>query len=260
MNRLPTFKKLTFPAGEKHLILENQGEEATVSGFTDLIEIGMAQELLQRHYVGGIKLALPYVPYGRQDRATTKKDAFSLRTYCSLLNSLNFDRVTIVDPHSDVTTALINWVRVINQVDIINLFEAFRQRILQGNIYLCSPDAGSNKKTMEVAKYFDHNRFIRADKIRDVSTGQIKETIVYGDVEGYDVCIVDDICDGGATFIALAKGLKTKGAKKVILYVTHGIFSKGTEHLLSQGIDEIYTTNSFEQKDGTTVFDVYSLI
>ena len=33
-----------------------------------------------------------------------------------------------------------------------------------------------------------------------------------------------DICDGGRTFIELAKVLKDNGAKRVTLYVTHGIF------------------------------------
>jgi ribose-phosphate pyrophosphokinase len=39
--------------------------------------------------------------------------------------------------------------------------------------------------------------------------------------------MVDDICDGGRTFIELAKELRGMGAEKVHLYVTHGFFTKG---------------------------------
>jgi ribose-phosphate pyrophosphokinase len=57
--------------------------------------------------------------------------------------------------------------------------------------------------------------------------------------------IVDDICDGGATFVALARKLREAGAIEVSLFVTHGIFSKGKD---LEGIDNIYTTGSFTGK------------
>jgi len=53
--------------------------------------------------------------------------------------------------------------------------------------------------------------------------------------------IVDDICDGGATFILLAKELYAAGAKEVNLFVTHGIFSKGLIPLYEAGIKRIFT-------------------
>ena len=59
--------------------------------------------------------------------------------------------------------------------------------------------------------------------------------------------IADDICVGGATFIALAKELKKKNAGKVVLFITHGVFSKGVDELFNSGIDEIWTTNSYNE-------------
>ena len=57
--------------------------------------------------------------------------------------------------------------------------------------------------------------------------------------------IVDDLCDAGGTFIGSAQLLRDAGARSVSLYVTHGVFSKGTAALLSQGIDNIYSTTSY---------------
>ena len=54
--------------------------------------------------------------------------------------------------------------------------------------------------------------------------------------------IVDDICDGGRTFIELGKIIR-KDYDRLILCVTHGIFSKGVEPL--DVFDEIYSTNSW---------------
>jgi ribose-phosphate pyrophosphokinase len=65
------------------------------------------------------------------------------------------------------------------------------------------------------------------------------------------VLIVDDICDGGATFIRAARALRAiEPDVEVGLCVTHGIFSKGRQHLLDNGIDKIYTTNSLLKNDG----------
>ena len=187
-----------------------------------------------------------------------KGESFALKLFCDLINSLNVEKVTIFDPHSDVAPALLNNVVVLKQVDIINRFQSFINRVLAANNgVFVSPDAGANKKTSEIAKYFNHREFIRADKLRNLETGEILETIVYkDDLTGKTVFIADDICDGGRTFIELAKSLKSKGADKVILYVTHGIFSKGTETILNSGIDEIYTTNSFFIPDNTKTSNV----
>ena len=82
------------------------------------------------------------------------------------------------------------------------------------------------------------------------ATGNItKTTVLHDDFGGKDCVIVDDICDGGRTFIELAKVLKERGAGKIGLFVTHGIFSQGVGVLFDNGIDFIYTTDSFDQSD-----------
>ena len=80
----------------------------------------------------------------------------------------------------------------------------------------CSPDAGANKKTAELAGFYGHDYFIRADKLRDLATGKIKECVVVNpreEVEGRDVMCCDDIGDKCGTFIGLAKALKAKVAE-----------------------------------------------
>ena len=92
---------------------------------------------------------------------------------------------------------------------------------------------------------------IRGSKVRDVTNGRILKTDVGGDVKGKICVICDDILDGGATFIELANLLREKGAIKVYLIVSHGIFSKGVTTLHTDSnsktpvLDGIYTTDSF---------------
>lgn len=193
-----------------------------------------------------INLFIPYLPYARQDRVCVPGESFSLKVIGNFINSLNFNKVTILDPHSAVSEAVINNVSVINQLDIIRLHKAFHQRVLESDCLFIAPDAGSNKKVSELAKYFGHTDFIRADKLRNLATGEILETIIYSDdLNRKDIIIVDDLLDRGGTFMALAKVLREKhNVGKIILYITHGIFSGGFDLLFKNGIDEIYCTNS----------------
>lgn len=191
---------------------------------------------------------LPYIPYGRQDRVCNVGEAFSVQVMAQLINSCTFNTVTTDDPHSEVTTALINNVIVRDQTEIFKTALPMVRGALGlngGNVTLVSPDAGSNKKMGSICKEFGFTNFIRADKTRDMATGNILETVVYTDDLYGQVCvIVDDLCDGGRTFIELAKILKARGAAKVALAVTHGIFSKGKSPL-NEYIDFTYALHDW---------------
>lgn len=251
-------KQFFFPAGEVGVSIDTkdlryqldaasyQTITARIQRSDDFMALALAKDALSHFDETPVRLFLPYIPYARQDRVCSSGDSFSLRVFTELVSSLGFEKITVVDPHSDVAVALLpRNTMVIRQFDVINRNQPFIERVLKGATFV-SPDAGANKKTSELAKYFGHTSFIRADKLRNLATGEIIETVVYAeDLKGQDVVIADDICDGGRTFTELAKALKAKGAGKVILYVTHGIFTKGTKVLFDNGIDEIFTTNSY---------------
>ena len=52
---------------------------------------------------------------------------------------------------------------------------------------------------------------------------------------------MDDICDGGATFTLLGYALQAMGVTEIHLYVSHGLFTKGTQVLREAGIKRIFT-------------------
>lgn len=187
-------------------------------------------------------LIIPYFPYARQDRWINVGESFSLKIYCDMLNSMKFNTVTIWDPHSDVTPALVNNCLTVSQCNLAK--RILPQELFDDpNVMFVSPDAGAYKKLSKLMT--NDYRIVLGTKIRS-SKGEIIKTDVYSpvDLKGKTCVIVDDICDGGRTFIELAKVLKHKGAGKIILYITHGIFSNGFEEL-HKYIDAIYTTDSF---------------
>lgn len=219
---------------------------ARIQSSEDFMQLALIKNALDLEYRIPVDLVMPYIPYARQDRVCDKGEAFSLKVFANLLNGLCFRKVTVFDPHSDVAPALINNIRVISQFDIFNRNTDLIKFVMANVNAFVSPDAGANKKTAKLAGYFEHREFIRADKLRDLSNGNIKETVIYtDDLNGQNVMMVDDLADGSATFCFLAKQLKNKGAGKIGLFVTHGIFANGFEKCWESGIDYIITTNSF---------------
>lgn len=181
-----------------------------------------------------INLTIPYFPYARQDRVCNAGESLSVKVMADMINHLNCASVIIYDPHSDVTSALLNHCKVISLADIV-VNSALAQEIVTNSLALVSPDAGAEKKIREAGKRLSTaSRKIpvfTASKVRDTLTGEIVSTEMHENVEGKDLIILDDICDGGRTFIELAKVLHHHGARNIFLYVTHGIFSQGLDVL-----------------------------
>ncbi|BBE75378.1 MULTISPECIES: ribose-phosphate diphosphokinase [Phytobacter] len=195
-------------------------------------------------------LELAWLPWARQDRHMVNGDSFALKVFANQLNTLNFNKVFLLDPHSDAAAAAINNSVVIAQETCLMKSENLLQAINTGKLMLVAPDAGALKKIHNVAKASGARDYAILTKERDVATGNLTGfSLVSGNVAGKDVLIVDDLCDAGGTFIGSAQVLRDAGARSVSLYVTHGVFSKGVENLLNNGIDAIYTTTSFASSE-----------
>ncbi|APR31632.1 ribose-phosphate pyrophosphokinase [Citrobacter freundii] len=191
-------------------------------------------------------LDLPWLPWARQDRHMVSGDSFALKVFASQLNTLQFDKVKVLDPHSDAAAAAIENLVAIGQERCLLQSATLPHLFQQNALMLVAPDAGALKKIDAVARAAGVEEYAILSKKRDVASGKLTGfSLMAGDVRGRDMLIVDDLCDAGGTFIGSAQVLREAGAHSVSLYVTHGIFSKGVEHLFANGIDAIYTTTSF---------------
>lgn len=200
----------------------------------EFLHLAQLKALLD-HSLRPAVLHLPYLPYGRQDKPVSDTGTFGLVAFAKLLNALAFKGVLIHDPHSQVAVDLINNAEATYPIAALD-----RALIEHKSDIVCYPDRGAKNKYTSVYTWPDYTY---GHKVRDQLTGAITEYRVVGDSDGKRVMIVDDICDGGATFTALAKLLYEQGAKDVALFVTHGIFSKGLTPLRDSGIHRIFTSN-----------------
>lgn len=175
-----------------------------------------------------IDLVMPYIPHARQDRKVSNR-VFTLKSFANILNDMNFNTVRVLDPHSDVSTALINRVtQFMRPIEVLNISK---------DAVLMYPDAGAAKK------YNADDTAIIGNKHRN-SEGRIEKYELLNFVEGTKaVVIVDDICSYGGTFVAAAEELRKRGVETIGLIVSH------CEDNIAKGevfdkIDFVYTSDS----------------
>jgi ribose-phosphate pyrophosphokinase len=175
----------------------------------------------------------------RSDRRFNVGESFDLKVIAKFINTLNFDNVEILHPHSSISLALID-----NSIELKNFEYVKKAFNAIGNPVLVSPDAGAYKTTHEIAEKLKAD-LVPSNKVRVNGAPLIS---IQGNVKNKECLIVDDLADGGRTFKFLAEELKKQGATKVFLYVTHAQFNYGFDEL-KETISHVYCTNSFKDID-----------
>lgn len=193
------------------------------------------------------KLIIHYMPYSRMDRKI-EGDLFTLQYVCQFINSLNFSKVYVVEPHSSKTIELLDHSIAIYPAQDW-LPQIMKDLKFTDNDRIVFPDKGA------AARYQDCNykNICVFEKTRNPATGKIENMILKeGSVsKGVKCIIVDDLCSAGGTFAWAGSILKDMGASDVTLVVTHcepAIFSR---KLLDEDspIDRIYASRSMMENE-----------
>lgn len=262
----PTVQHIIFPTGEKHIRITGLDSVDQVVIFyndTDIMKLAMAVDICRRAGVRVIKLVMPFVPYARQDRIAAEGDPLSIKIFADYINQMGFHTVFITDPHSDVTSALLERCVVQPQHKIAAQAVLMLEEspFVHEPIALVAPDFGAAKKIKALQAYLVETTgveypVIQCDKARSVHTGKLVGfKVVHGNPSGHHCLMVDDICDGGGTFLGLADALKENGAVEQSLFVTHGIFSKGTQ-ILREKFSNVMCSDSFPSDPTVIKFPV----
>jgi len=251
------FKFKNFPDGQVDIVINPEDVIHNIpvqitshfNSAEDLLKIMCARVALNKLQVKEIHLFIPYVLGARSDRRFEKGGtSYLVDIVAPIINLQKFESVTCFDAHSDVAQACIDRLDVITNVDLVK----WAIHDLQTTTFrIAAPDQGATKKVFELTHQLQiESNILFCVKHRDQITGKILHTEVpLGTiVPDMDYIIVDDICDGGRTFIEIAKEIKRQYTEaktncRIFLVVSHGIFSNDFNEL-NRHLDGIYTTNS----------------
>lgn len=185
-----------------------------------------------------------YLPFARADREFQAGMGIPLRAFVDMIKviarpSTNWkvERFITTDVHNlEKLQTFAGATPVENSL----IIPSVRHYVKENTVFL-APDKGALARAEAYGKRFDRPVY-HASKTRDASTGRILSTTLEQPeaFNGKEVIIIDDICDGGGTFLPLAEALYHAGAVKVTLAVTHMIASKGLEIFGERGIYVVY--------------------
>lgn len=234
------------------------------------VELLLVKDLLLSASVESITFVLPNILYSRQDRKHMSRVPISSR---ALANSISpgLKRIITVDLHSpQIQNAYPFNVPLDNLYSFPDVVRYLERNYLNDieNLVVVSPDAGGVDRVRSFLKRlerlnegsFKKKNYSLAliNKVRS-KPGEVSGMQLVGDVSGKDAIIIDDIIDTGGTLCNAADLLREKGAKRVMCYATHGIFSKGTEQLLKK-FDVVMTSNThYREADSIKVIDLAPL-
>lgn len=217
-----------------------------------------------------LELNIPYLPYARADRRFVPGDCFGLQVFGLLLNSQYgyFRKVRTLDVHNrDAMRRCVSQSESVAPGFLVQeTIDRFVKHCDTGILTFLLPDEGAEKR-YRLKSIWEHRgsraaqvRVMSCTKKRDPETGKLLGFTVppIEALEQNPILIVDDICDGGGTFMGIAEALKAAGHHgPMALYVTHGIFSNGALPKLRHYFERIYTTNSVAVRELPDFVEVY---
>ena len=246
------YETIKYPGGEYQARLREDWQDSSFSGRIRiiaqalqpdwLIKLALLRSIFDETPAAGVDLIIPYLPYARADRRFVRGDCFGLQALGRQIDAMQFDRVYTLDAHSAAASERVSRLIDVPPVNLIySAISRFADRLGADTVNVIFPDEGARKRYSLPDHIGPINIAVaHCSKRRDAKTGKLLGFDVPKTEFGHAL-IVDDICDGGGTFLGIAEHL---APRTLGLYVTHGIFSQGFSEL-KRRFDVIYTTDSF---------------
>lgn len=243
-----------FPDGEKVIKLEDdvRGRDCFIIQSTcmpqeiNLVELLIFIDCLKRASVSRVTAVVPYYGYARQDRKDEGRVPITAKLVANLITTAGADRVLAIDLHAPQLQGFFD-IPVDHLAGELVLKKYFKKQNLE-NLTVVAPDVGSMKNA---AKYATHlGGDLATVHKRRISGREVKAMEIIGTVEGRNVLMCDDIIATGDTVSRAAELVRQRGAKKIFVGATHGVFSGDSiEKLKKAQVDEIVVTDTIMQRE-----------
>lgn len=209
------------------------------------IELLLLIDCLRRASAERITAVMPYYGYARKDRKDEGRVPISAKVVANTLTRVGADRVLTIDMHAAQIQGFYD-VPVDHLYSKPVLLDAIAKLALDDPVVV-TPDVGGIKMARSYAKAIDADLAI-VDK-RRLSGSEIAVEHVIGEVDGRNVILVDDMISTGGSISEAAKIVRKKGAKQVVLAVTHAVLcGPAVERLDDCPADHILVTDTIPRR------------
>ncbi|MDP3244503.1 MAG: ribose-phosphate pyrophosphokinase [bacterium] len=243
-----TIKK--FADGEIYVKVKEKvaGQNVFVVGTTappsdNLVEFLLLCQALTLAKVKSITAVLPYLGYERADRLKEAGEAVSAKLVADLLKFSQVKKIIALDLHSQRVVNFIKEDIKLVHLSAIEILAAAIKRENLKKIIVVAPDNGALTGAKKLAKFLSCG-VAWMEKFRPRHNVACVRKL-YGDVQGKQAVIFDDMIDTAGTICQAVCCLREAGAKKILVAATHGIFSGPAIGRLRQApISIVFVTDS----------------
>lgn len=206
-----------------------------------IMEMLLMIDALRRASAARITAVMPYYGYAKQEKKTSGREPISAKLVANLLTTAGANRILAIDLHSPAIEGFFD-IPVDHLRGTPLLARAFRNQI-PGDIVVVSPDAGGVGRAQDFRTRAQGSLAIISKQHPDADKTEMLDIV--GDVDGKTAVIVDDMISTGGTLIEAAKLLKERGAEKIYVCATHGIFAGNALQLITESeIDQLIVTDT----------------
>jgi ribose-phosphate pyrophosphokinase len=210
--------------------------QSTNAPSDNLMELLLLVDAAKRASAGYITAVIPYFGYARQDRKDKPRVPISAKLIADMLQAAGVNRLMTMDLHADQLQGFFNIP--VDHLRSEPIFAEYLRTLDMSNAIFASPDLGGVKRARNFARLFERD-FVTCSKYRK-KANEIASMQVIGDVEGFDVVLVDDLIDTGGTLCKAAELMMENGAKSVRALCTHPVLSgKAYENIENSVLTEL---------------------
>jgi ribose-phosphate pyrophosphokinase len=207
----------------------------------NLMELLVMTDALKRSSCARVTAVMPYFGYARQDRKARARDPISAKLVANLLTTAGVDRILTMDLHAPQIQGFFDIP--VDHLEGLIIFSDMIADIMKGqeksDFILVAPDMGSVSRIRKMADLTDLQIAI-IDKRRE-KANECEVMNIIGDIEGKTAIIIDDMIDTAGTITKAANTVVDMGAKRVLVYATHGILSaNAVSKIKNSKIEKMY--------------------
>ena len=234
--------------------------QSTFAPSDNLMELLLMIDAAKRASAGYITAVIPYFGYARQDRKDKPRVPISARLIANMLEAAGVNRLMTMDFHADQLQGFfdipVDHLR--SEPIFVSYLKSLDKKSLDiSNVLFASPDVGGVKRARNFARVLERD-FVTCSKYRN-KANEVAEMNVIGDVEGFDVVLVDDLVDTAGTLCKAAEVIMEKGAKSVRAMATHPVLSgKAYENINNSVLTELVVCDTIPLRQESPKIKVVS--
>lgn len=211
---------------------------------SNIMELFLIIDAAKRSSASSVSAVIPYFGYSRQDRKDRPRVPISASIIARLIEFAGADRIVTIDIHSEQEPGFVEipWDNLYGSYSMLSELKKY----FKSNLIVASPDKGGVLQATFYADLLGADGIAIVFKERDISKRNYSQALdMVGDVKGKDVLLVDDMIDTAGTICNAVDLIKRRGAKKVCVAATHGLFSSlALERIKQSALEQIFITDT----------------